>query len=126
MYTKDFNPNSREYILFRKGVQKEELGAYLISLCKYFYDLTTEAEKILHSVYRQEVVQEPTAKTPVNVPVIYQCKHCFTVYDERYGDSENDIAPGTPFSQLREAYHCPVCESSKSEFQAVKAEGVKA
>lgn len=126
MYTRDFNPNSREYILFRKGVQKEELGAYLISLCKYFYDLTTEAEKILHSVYRQEVVQEPTAKATVNVPVIYQCKHCFTVYDEHYGDSENNIAPGTPFSQLPEAYHCPVCESSKSDFQAVKSEGVKA
>jgi rubredoxin len=62
----------------------------------------------------------------VNVPVIYQCKHCFTVYDEQYGDSENDIAPGTPFSQLSDAYHCPVCESSKSEFRAVKAEGVKA
>jgi rubredoxin len=125
MYTKDFNPNSREYILFRKGVQKEELGAYLISLCKYFYDLAIEADKILHSVYRQEVVQEPTAKAPANMPVIYKCKHCFTVYDEHYGDSENNVAPGTPFSQLPDAYHCPVCESSKSEFQAVKSEGVK-
>jgi rubredoxin len=126
MYTKDFNPNSREYILFRNGVQKEELGAYLISLCKYFYDLTTEADKILHSVYRQEVVQNPVAKTPVNVPVIYQCKHCFTVYDEQYGDSVNDIAPGTPFSKLPDTYQCPVCESEKSAFEAVKGEGVKA
>lgn len=126
MYTKDFNPNSREYILFRSGVQKEELGAYLISLCKYFYDLTTEADKILHSVYRQEVVQNPVAKAPVNVPIIYQCKHCFTVYDEQYGDSINDIAPGTPFSQLPDTYQCPVCESEKAEFEAVKGEGVKA
>jgi rubredoxin len=33
--------------------------------------------------------------------------------------------PGTPFSQLPDAYHCPVCESSKSEFQAVRSGGVK-
>jgi rubredoxin len=125
LYTKDFNPNSREYILFRKGVQKEELGTYLISLCKYFYDLTTEADKILHSVYRQEVVQEPLANTPANIPVIHQCRHCFTVYDEQYGDADNGIAAGTPFNQLPETYTCSVCEAGKEAFLAVEGEGAK-
>nr|WP_278248445.1 rubredoxin [Niastella populi] len=60
------------------------------------------------------------------MPVIYQCKHCFTVYDEQYGDTINDIAPGTAFSLLPDTYQCPVCESSKSEFRAVQGEGVKA
>lgn len=126
MYTRDFNPNSREYILFRSAVQKEELGAYLISLCKYFYELTTEADKILHNVYREEVAPEPAVKAAVNVPVIHQCKHCFTIYDERYGDSVNDIAPGVPFHQLPATYQCPVCESDRLAFEAVQAEGAKA
>jgi len=123
LYTKDFNPNSREYILFRKGVQKEELGTYLISLCRYFYDLTTEADKILHNVYRQEVVSEAAAKI-ADIPVIHQCKHCYTVYDEQYGDAAADIAAGTPFDQLPESYHCPTCDASKEAFQRVEAERV--
>lgn len=125
LYTKDFNPNTREYILFRKGVQKEELGTYLISLCKYFYELTTEADKILHSVYRQEVVQETPVKTQINIPVIHQCRHCFTVYDEQYGDAAANIAAGTPFEHLPNDYHCPVCESAKADFQRVDGEGCK-
>jgi rubredoxin len=124
LYTKDFNPNSREYILFRKGVQKEELGTYLISLCRYFYDLTTEADKILHSVYRQEVVHEAAAKSSLSVPAIYQCKHCYTVYDEQYGDAAGNIVAGTPFNQLPESYQCPTCEAPKEAFQRAEAERV--
>jgi rubredoxin len=44
------------------------------------------------------------------------------VYDEQYGDSINDVAPGTSFEQLPATYQCPVCESEKSEFEVVKAE----
>lgn len=126
LYTKDFNPNSREYILFRKGVQKEELGTYLISLCKYFYELTTEADKVLHSVYRQEVVQDTSVKTSLKQHVLHQCKHCFTVYDEQYGDPANNIAAGTSFGQLSQSYQCPVCEATKDDFELIKTESVKA
>jgi rubredoxin len=121
LYTKDFNPNSREYILFRQGVQKEELGTYLISLCKYFYELTTtEADALLHRVYRPEELQEAPAKTVSNVPVTYQCGHCYTQYDQQYGDSENNIPAGTPFEQLPSHYHCPTCDAPKEAFSQVK------
>jgi rubredoxin len=117
LYTKDFNPNSREYILFRQGVQKEELGTYLISLCKYFYELTTtEADAILHRVYRPEELQEAPTKTVSNIPATYQCRHCYTVYDQQYGDSENNIPAGTPFSALPSHYHCPTCDAPKEAF----------
>jgi hypothetical protein len=88
LYTSNFNPNSREYILFRKGVQKEELGTYLISLCKYFYELTTGQETILHSVYRQEEVKEAV----ISEQELRKCPHCFTVYGEE------------------DEYQCPTCE----------------
>jgi rubredoxin len=120
LYTKDFNPNSREYILFRQGVQKEELGTYLVSLCKYFYELTTtEADAILHRVYRPEELQEAPAKTVSNIPATYQCRHCYTVYDQQYGDSENNIPAGTPFSTLPAHYHCPTCDAPKDAFSLI-------
>lgn len=107
LYTNNFNPNSREYILFRKGVQKEELATYLISLCKYYYELTIEADTILHSVYRQEEIQAAPVK---EAPIVHQCPHCFTIYDEQYADA------GTPFAQLPSSYCCPTCEAPKNEF----------
>ncbi len=48
--------------------------------------------------------------------IIYQCKYCFTVYDEAFGDAENNIAPGTSFNNLPQSYHCPLCESGKNNF----------
>src|SRR5258708_5318266 len=53
LYTPDFNPNSKEVILFRKDLEKETLGTYLVSLCKYFYELQSEQDLILHQAYRQ-------------------------------------------------------------------------
>lgn len=38
LYTTNFNPNSINYIVYRKDVLKEHLGAYLISVCKFYYE----------------------------------------------------------------------------------------
>ena len=53
LYKKDFNPNSRELVLFRKDVEKENLGIYLISLCKYFYKLQSEENLIPNQIYQE-------------------------------------------------------------------------
>jgi rubredoxin len=121
LYTKDFNPNSKEYILFRKDVEKENLGTYLVSLCKYFYELKNGGERILHSMYRQEE-QKAQAALPVAKPAVHQCKHCFTVYDEQYGDLVNDIAPGVSFTGLPLSWQCPVCEGPKADFEIKNVE----
>ena len=119
LYTKDFNPNSKDYILFRKSVKKENLGTYLIALCRYFYDRKSEADKILHSVYRQEEDTAQTATVVAGPEKVHQCRHCLSIYDEQYGDDCNNIAPGTSFEQLPDSYQCPVCEASKEAFERV-------
>jgi rubredoxin len=120
LYCNDFNPNNKEYILFRKGVEKENLGTYLISLCKYYYELQSEDSSIMHNVYRQEEETKKQAAVPVvSTPAIYQCSHCLTVYDPQYGDEANGIAAGTVFDQLPGSYQCPVCEADKQDFQPV-------
>ncbi|WP_394801071.1 rubredoxin [Niabella ginsengisoli] len=50
---------------------------------------------------------------------LYQCQQCLSVYDNRYGDPENNIEPGVEFRSLADAYCCPVCEAPKREFKRV-------
>ena len=114
LYTRDFRPNSKEVVLFRKDIEKENLGVYLVSLCKYFYEHQNDEKNVLHHIYRDEPLKskEDTNK----VTTIYQCRHCLSVYDEEYGDNTQNIAPQTPFSALSSGYECPVCSSSKEDF----------
>jgi rubredoxin len=120
LYTKDFNPNTKEYILFRKSVKKENLGTYLISLCKYFYELQSEDSAIMHSVYRQEEELKQEA-VPQEPEYIQQCRHCLTVYDPQYGDETNGIAAGTPFGQLPGTWCCPTCDAEKADFHLAES-----
>ncbi len=46
----------------------------------------------------------------------YVCTVCGWVYDPEEGDPANGIEPGTPFEDLPEDFHCPVCSSEKSMF----------
>src|SRR5258708_15939444 len=64
LYTPDFNPNSKEVILFRKDLEKETLGTYLVSLCKYFYELQSEQDLILHQAYRHATFPATARLTP--------------------------------------------------------------
>ncbi|MGV3768013.1 MAG: rubredoxin [Chitinophagaceae bacterium] len=114
LYTKDFNPNTRELVLFRSRVGKEEMGTYLSALCKYYYELQHSEETINHKVYREGVATENTAEAPSRT--LHQCPHCRTVYDPEYGDAQQDVAPGTMFRSLPENYTCPTCEARKTEF----------
>jgi len=47
----------------------------------------------------------------------YICQLCSYIYDPRDGDSDQGIAPGTPFSELPHDWVCPVCGAGKSEFE---------
>ena len=49
----------------------------------------------------------------------YKCQICGYIYDPAEGDSESNIEPGTPFSDLPDDYVCPVCFAGKDEFFSV-------
>jgi rubredoxin len=117
LHTRDFNANSKEYILFRKGLEKENLAPYLVSLCKYFYELQSEANLIPHQVYRQDQVQRETSP---DKKWVFQCRHCLTLYDEEYGDPSGGAPPGGRFEELGGEYECPVCAAPKEDFTAVE------
>src|SRR5215203_2531290 len=118
LYTKDFIPNSKEVILFRKDIEKENLGVYLVSLCKYYYEHQNQENSLLHHIYRDE--QAVTKEQVKDTTTIYQCQHCLTVYDEECGDETNGIAIKTSIESLPETYECPTCNSPKQDFRLIE------
>ena len=63
--------------------------------------------------------RKPIDLQPIRV---HQCKTCFTIYDERFGDSVNEIPVGIKFIDLPSTYCCPICENDKSAFVEVDVE----
>jgi rubredoxin len=49
----------------------------------------------------------------------YECSICGYTYDQKTGDPENNIPPGTPFDSLPDDWTCPVCGTSKGGFNEV-------
>jgi rubredoxin len=117
LYTRDFNPNSKEFILFRKEVPKEFLDTYLVSLCKYFYELNSEQDLIPYDAYQENNFmpgKEPQKK------VVHQCRDCLTIYDETYGDITSGIEAGLSFNDLPNSYECPTCGAGKENFHTIE------
>ena len=54
-----------------------------------------------------------------NVISKYKCPVCDYIYDSDEGDPENNIPPGTPFENLPDDWTCPICGTSKDEFEPV-------
>ncbi|WP_045689084.1 rubredoxin [Hymenobacter sp. AT01-02] len=113
LYTRDFNPNSRDFVLFRQQVRRDQLGWYLAELCHQFYAQrdATAAPAPEQSAASHNLPLPGAASTPLP-----RCRRCLTVYDQSYGDAGQGIAPGTPWASLP-SYHCPTCEAPATEFE---------
>ncbi|HVU96681.1 MAG TPA: rubredoxin [Puia sp.] len=110
-HTADFNPFSRDIVLYRKDLEKENLFPYLVSLCKEFYRQQSERHSPLAS---QPAPVSPGR--PGSVAGGWQCGHCLTLYHEQYGDEEQGIPAGTPFVDIRADYVCSVCGGATADF----------
>ncbi|MGI4750787.1 MAG: rubredoxin [Janthinobacterium lividum] len=111
-HTRDFNPNTKDFVLYKTGLLREELAAELIVLCNYYYGLKADNELF---VLNEVVAEEALAETYV----VHQCKNCLTVYDQVWGDELNGVAAGTDFADLA-VYQCPTCDAPKTDFMAVE------
>lgn len=108
LYAKNFDPNTREYIMHVQDVDKVELPGLLMELSKLYFDqLGTEKEAEKTKRVLKETHEEK----------VHQCKDCLTIYDDTYGDITQNIAANTPFESLSETYACSLCEAPKSSFE---------
>jgi rubredoxin len=116
-FTENFNPNSRSYHLFEKGLFKLHLPNQLNRLCRKF-----NARRLLERVETVRMETEKPESTPNEQVTVHQCPHCFTVYDEQYGDARHGVAAGTAFADLPIAYTCSTCDAPKHELRVAQVD----
>ena len=110
LHTIDFNPNTKSFNLFRSGIKKEELLDCLVTLCNNFYDMQSQPQSLKTERPKQEHAEEKI------VEYVHQCKNCFTVYDDEFGDELNNVPAGVKFDDLSDLYVCPTCDAGKEDF----------
>ena len=117
---KDYNPNERTGFAFSKDNPKFLLAEQLRRAVLSFYKYHSEKGEVVVTVSgkKESIAVETKEET------VYQCKNCLTVYDERIGDPEYGIDPGTLFKELPDSFCCSVCDSPKENFVPVKKETI--
>lgn len=113
LYAKNFDPNTREYIVHTQDVDKLELPNILIELSRKYF------EELGNSVFE---VSETTAKKEKKEVDVHQCSECLTIYNSEYGDSIQGIEKGVLFKDLPADYCCSLCEAPKGSFITLKGE----
>lgn len=113
LYAKNFDPNTKEYIVHAQDVDKLELPTILIELSrKYFDELGNLIVEINTTAAKKEKKEQD----------IHQCPDCLTLYNSEYGDTIQGIEKGVLFKDLPEDYCCSLCESPKINFIVLKGE----
>lgn len=113
---KDFNPNERTGSIYSRGNPKFLLAEQLRRAILSFYTHTQALQRDLPEIKTQ---RKHAGSLQHKTEYVYQCTHCLSVYDEKAGDSLNDIAPGTIFEELPKDFGCALCEASKDEFKKI-------
>ena len=108
----DFNPNERTGFVFSRNNPKFLLAEQLRQAIAAFY--SNRASKSA-APEKKVIPGKEKISTPA-MEYVQQCIHCLTVYDEKMGEPENGIAPGTAFESLPGNYACPLCEGSKNDY----------
>lgn len=116
-YTENFNPNSRTYHRFEKGLFKLHVPNQLNRLCRRF---NTRRWQETIDTNRPELETVESIPVPSEVTMLHQCPYCYTVYDPQYGDERCGIPAGTSFNQLPADYSCSTCDAPKEEFKEVE------
>lgn len=109
LYSKNFNPNTQDYIVYAQDVDKIELPGLLMELSKMYFDQLGDTSPEKEDKKTQNTVTQKTE--------IHQCPDCLTIYDSKLGDSTVNISPNTSFEDLPDSYVCSVCETAKEKFE---------
>jgi rubredoxin len=114
-HTRDFNPNNKDFVIYKEDLEVENLAPSLADLCEYYYSISAKDTSVIDPKKHSQDAAEK-----INHRLVHQCKNFLRIYDERYGDELNGISAGTRFESI-ENYACPLCESTKEEFAVIEA-----
>jgi len=84
--------------------------------------LTIVSNPLKSYVYIDGELQYPLSHLITNTGnmVKYKCKDCGYIYNPEKGIPNSDIIPATPFEKLPNDWTCPLCESTKDEFEVLR------
>lgn len=109
-YAKNFDPNTRQYIMHVQDVDKVELPSLLMELSQLYFDQLGN---------EKDVEKEARVQKEITELEVYQCQDCLTIYDEAFGDITQNISPKTMFKELLDTYECSLCEAPKTNFEKI-------
>ncbi|MBK0368557.1 rubredoxin [Flavobacterium agrisoli] len=112
LYAKNFDANTRNYIIHSQDIDKLELPTILIELSKKYFEE-------LGNALDNEDAKLTTTNEKITVE-LYQCSECLTHYSPEYGDPSQEIPKGIKFEYLPADYHCSLCEAPKSSFKKIE------
>lgn len=115
LHTRDFNPNSKDFVVYKDNLSANALGRSLIELCDFHYGLLSDGNVLLH----QDTAPGKEIENHIETVTVYQCQNCLSIYDKSYGDPINNAPVGVDFKSIRN-YACPVCDSSSDCFIAIE------
>ena len=115
-HTADFDPHSRDMILFRKDLEKETLFPYIVSLCKEFYSRHVDGSPVV----ADEAGRLRAHGVAAASEEVWECKHCLTQYHAVHGEPVSGVVAGTSFGMVAQEYFCPVCGSPKEDFRPLE------
>jgi rubredoxin len=113
---KDFNPNERTGLVFSKGNPKILLPEQLRRAILTFYTYN----QLQISVSSKKANGKEAAVANETAGYVYQCKNCMSVYDEYFGEPDNEVEAGTLFNMLPADYCCGTCEAAKQDFVQIE------
>lgn len=94
--------------IFREAAHRFGL---LVNVEHFHADRYTEALQVLQG--GAPAIRE-TGSDPATRKWI--CQKCSMIYDPLVGDPDSGIAAGTPFEEIPEDWHCPICGATKKTF----------
>jgi rubredoxin len=117
----DFNPNERTGFVFSRNNPKFLLPEQLRRAISLY-----SSQRLNNIEAQEKTTPHKKENTPAkeNKTWVHQCRHCFTIYDEAWGEPAQDIPKGTPFQSLPDHYTCSLCEAEKGEFVIIEKTGL--
>jgi rubredoxin len=115
LHTRDFNPNSKDFVVYKENLPADILGKPLMTLCDSYYALLSDN----NTLFNAPNTEDKETQNDIEMIKFYQCRNCLSIYDKNYGDPANGIPVGTEFSTIVN-YVCPICESAADCFSAVE------
>ena len=68
------------------------------------------------------VKEETSATTTADLGPRMQCSVCQWIFDPAKGEPMQDVAPGTPWSEVPDNFLCPECSLGKDVFDELASE----